>query len=73
MAIRISTGMVKQLQAVGFLPDECHRVKLIIPPNGAMVLRFDVYMTDERLQQLGGAFLDLAEERAKLTKEPVSP
>ena len=70
MAIRISTPIVKQLQAVGFLPSECRNVKLIIKPASAMILRFDVFMTDERLKQLGGALLALSEERAKLTDEP---
>jgi hypothetical protein len=69
MAIRISTAMVKRLHDEGFLPSECRSVELTIPPAGPMVLRFEVFMTDERLKQLGGAFLELATERAKLTDE----
>ena len=68
--IQISTPVVKQLQEAGFLPSECARVKLIMPPHGPMLLRFDVFMTEARLRQLGGAFLALAEERTKLTDEP---
>jgi len=72
MAIRISTAIVKRLRDVGFLPSECKSVELHIPPAGAMILTFEVYMTDARLQQLGGAFLALADERAKLTDKPAT-
>lgn len=68
MAIRISNSVVKQLQENGFLPKDCANVLLDIPANGAMKIIFEVWVTDEHLKQLGGAFLALAEEREKLTR-----
>jgi hypothetical protein len=62
MAIRISTPIVERLQADGLLPPDCRLVELVITPGSAMILRFEVLVTDERLRQLGGALLALADE-----------
>jgi hypothetical protein len=60
MAIRMSTDVVKLLQARGLLPAHCKQVELIIPPREPMVLRFEVFVADEHLRTLGEAFLQMA-------------
>lgn len=66
MALHISTPIVKMLQDRGLLPKHCAKVELHIPPHGAMVLRFDVFVSDESAEILGEAFTAMAaEDRAK--------
>lgn len=62
MAIRISTPVVKLLQDRGLLPNHCSKVELHIPPMGAMVIRYEVFVADEHLAALGDAFTQMAEE-----------
>lgn len=42
------------------MPRNCSKVEILIPPNGAMVLRYEVYVTDEHLDALGSAFIQMA-------------
>ena len=65
MAIRISTPVVNLLKERGLLPDHCSKVELHIPPMGAMVLRFEVFVADEHLRTLGEAFLKMADDAKK--------
>lgn len=60
MAIRISTELVKRLTERGLIPPHCGRVELLIPPDGAMVLRYEVFVTDAHLDILGSAFIEMA-------------
>jgi hypothetical protein len=60
--IRISTPIVEFLEARGMIPPNCHHVELHIPPNGAMTLRYEVFVTSERMKDLGQAFLMMADE-----------
>jgi len=56
MAIRISTQIVKVLTDRGLLPAHCRHVSLSIPPASAMILTFEVLVTDEHLDILADAF-----------------
>ena len=58
--IRISTPVVKYLEEQGVLPPACANVELHIPPRGAMVLRYDVFLTVERALVLSKAFAIIA-------------
>lgn len=62
MAIRISRQVVDMLAARGLLPNHCSNVEIHIPPNGPMVVRFDVYITDEHLRAVADAFAMMADE-----------
>jgi hypothetical protein len=70
MAIRISTSVVNLLEARGLLPKYCARVELHIPPNQAMVLRFEVFVNDEHFRTLSEAFAALALEAEAEAKNP---
>jgi hypothetical protein len=54
--IRISTPILEILEKRGLLPSHCHRVELHIPPRDAMVLRYEVFLTNEDLRVLAEAF-----------------
>lgn len=56
MSIRISTPVVKLLQARGLLPDHCREVTMMIPADGAMILTFEVFVTTEHLDILAEVF-----------------
>ena len=63
MAIHISTPVVRLLEARGLLPKHCRFVEIHIPPNGAMVIRYDIFLTDESAAILAEAFAQIAAEQ----------
>lgn len=65
MAIRISTELAKRLMAQGLIPPHCAQVELLIPASGAMVLRYEVWVTDAHLEMLGSAFTEMAADTRK--------
>ncbi len=70
MSIRISTPVIKLLQARGLLPDHCKSVEMMIPPNGPMVLRYEVFVADEHLRTLAEAFLAMADQASTSEATP---
>ena len=63
MAIRISTSVVGLLEARGLLPKHCRLVEINIPPSGAMVIRYEIFITDESAAILAEAFAQIAAEQ----------
>ena len=64
--IRISKPVVDLLQARGVLPAHCSNITLTVPPNGPMVITFEIFVATEHLEILAEAF---ALEAAR-SKEP---
>jgi hypothetical protein len=62
MAIRISTPVVNFLQTRGLIPPHCREVSLFIPPAGAMVLRYEVFVTSDSARILSEAFAMIADD-----------
>lgn len=61
-----SYGLYKALLEAGYkLPDETANVILLMSVDSIMQLQITVNVTDELLQQLGEAFIDMAIERQK--------
>lgn len=58
-------SLAKRLTEQGLLPPNCGKVELLIPPDGALTLRYEVYVTDEDLAKLGTAFTDMAADFQK--------
>ena len=50
------------LLELGLVPANCVNVELIIPANGLMTLRYDVYVTTEQIEQMSIVFQGLASE-----------
>ena len=49
------------LKAVDYpLPDNCGEVRLVLTPQGAIMIHYDVFVTDELLGKLGRALSALA-------------
>ena len=59
--IQISTPVVKFLEAHGMIPPNCFKVELHVPPNGPMVLRYEVFITRDRMRILSQAFALMAD------------
>lgn len=66
MSIKISNPVVKLLEARGLLPKHCRLLEIHIPPNEAMVIRYEVFISDDTAAFLAEAFAEVAAgERAK--------
>jgi len=67
--------LVQALLASGLLPPDTRSVELLIPTSGALVLRYEVFLTEEALLKIGQAFLRAAspsQEEAPSRAEPPS-
>ena len=58
--IKISNAVVAVLQQRGLLPPDCRFVTIEIPATGAMILRFETYITDKSAAILSDAFAQIA-------------
>jgi len=57
---------VKALVAAGIIPPECVRFELLISPNRAVTMCFEVYATEEQLQAIGDALKRYPEEAMRV-------
>lgn len=62
MAIRIPDGCQKLLVDSGLVPKNCGKVELEIPASGPMILRYEVFVSADQVEQLGLVFHALASE-----------
>jgi len=62
MAMRISRPIFERLQKRGLIPPNCANLELLIPPNAAMTLRYEVFLTEKECDALGEAFTEMANE-----------
>ena len=60
MAMRLPQSAQKLLVEQGIVPPGCSNVELHIPAVGAMLLRYDVYVTARQLDKLGIVFRAVA-------------
>jgi len=51
------------LEARGLLPKHCRLVEIHIPPSGAMVICYEILITDESAAILAEAFAQIATEQ----------
>jgi hypothetical protein len=57
-----AVGLYEALKAEGFLlPANCRDVELLSPLDGAYMLRYEVFLEPEDLEQLGRALIRIAE------------
>lgn len=68
MAIRLPMDMQKRLAALGLVPPNCSNVELFIPAVGGMVLKYEVYVTEEHIAQFAQFFASYVESNKARTK-----
>ena len=72
MAIHISTPVLNLLQARGLLPKHCKLVEITIPPADGMVIRYEVFVTEDSAAILAEAFAAIAAEQKAINPRPPS-
>lgn len=60
MTVVSNQGIGDELMKRGLVPDNCVNVKIIIGLGGAMVIRYEVFVTPENLAAIGDAMKALA-------------
>ncbi len=59
MAFRVDPHLLKVFIDLGLVPANCHSVSVIVPGNGALMLRYDVFIDRAHLPKLSAAFAAL--------------
>jgi hypothetical protein len=62
MAIVVPIASQKMLLELGLCPPGCSNIQIVMPASGAMVLRYDVFVTAEHLDKLSLLFQLMASE-----------
>lgn len=62
MAIKISNKVVNLLEARGLIPKHCRLLEISIAANAAMVIRYEIFITDESASIISEAFALIAAE-----------
>jgi hypothetical protein len=69
MARVIDFGLERCLVAEGLVPDDCHNIHLDFTAHAAPVLRYELFLTEDRLARFQRAFAAyLAEKAAKAAR-----
>ena len=72
--MKLLTGgkaLVEALRAEGYpLPEHVAEMRLVITPSRAMMLQYDLFISEEDLGRLGRAFVRLAEASPPVPDEP---
>lgn len=73
MAFLTNRALGSELQKRGLLPDNCREARLVVSVDGALVIQYEVYVTDEMLAAMGATFLDVAERirESRIKSQPV--
>lgn len=61
MKAMLSREVTQALVDHGIVPPDCARVELVMPADGAFILRYEVFVTADGLTKLAAAFMAMAE------------
>jgi hypothetical protein len=63
-ALHIPAELLKVFVDEGLVPANCRSLELSIPADGALVLRYEVFVTTDQLEQLAVIFRTMAQQSA---------